>query len=239
MKTFSFFPLVGCALAAQRLRRSRTWREQPATYGFRMTAFLVLFSALLAGRMTAAEPASDGTAALRVALRDTMLQLRTAQSDLAALQAGQAAVAEERKSFADKYEALKKQIAADRAVADKSATTLATQVAEQKAMIARLNDALEKAKAVGEQATQAARVAEAQGAKLAKENIVLERRAADREAKNLALYLVANEILSRYEEFSLGNALRAKEPFVGLTRTKLENLVQDYQDKILEQRVRP
>ena len=81
--------------------------------------------------------------------------------------------------------------------------------------------------------------AEAQGAKLTSENIILERRVADRETKNLALFMTANEILTRYEEFSLGNALRAKEPFIGLTRTKLENLVQDYQDKILDQRVKP
>jgi chromosome segregation ATPase len=192
----------------------------------------------LAVALPAAEPAGD-TTALRAALRDSMQQLRTAQSELAALQAGQAAVADENKALTGKYEALKKQIAADRAVADKSTAALTAQVAEQKQTIARLNEALEKAKAEGEKAAQAARAAEGQGTKLAAENIVLQRRVADREARNLALFLVANEILTRYEEFSLGNALRAKEPFVGLTRTKLENLVQDYQDKILEQRVRP
>ena len=194
---------------------------------------------LLTAVLSAAEPANDGSAALRAALRDKTLELRTVQGDLATLQASQGAVAEENKALSAKFEALKKQIAVDRTAADKSAATLAAQVAEQKAAIAKLNEALEKAKTEGEKAAQAARSAEAQVAKTASENVLLERRAADREAKNLALFLIANEILSRYEEFSLGNALRAKEPFVGLTRTKLENLVQDYQDKIQEQRVRP
>lgn len=194
---------------------------------------------LLATGLTAAEPASDGTAALRGALRDMKLQLGAAQSELAALQATQGALADENKSISVKYEALKKQLAAEKTVADKSAATLAAQLAEQKQLAARLNAALEKSKAEGEKAAQAASIAEAQGAKLTTDNVVLERRVADREAKNLALFLVANEILSRYEEFSLGNAIRAKEPFVGLTRTKLENLVQAYQDKILDQRVRP
>lgn len=197
-------------------------------------------SLLIASTLFSAEPvANDGSAALRAALRDKTLELRTVQSDLATLQGSQGALAEENKALAAKYETLKKQIAADRAGADKAAALLNAQVAEQKQTLARLNEALEKAKAEGEKTAQAARLAEAQGAKLNTQNIALERRAADREAKNLALFLVANEILTRYEEFSLGNAIRAKEPFVGLTRTKLENLVQDYQDKIQEQRVRP
>jgi len=200
---------------------------------------LTLASLLSAAGLAAAETANDGNAALRAALRDMKQQLSLAQSDLAALQATQGAVTEENKALAAKYEALKKQIATDRSAADKSAAALAAQVADQKEVIARLTVALEKAKAEGEKSAQAAQVAEAQGVKLTTEGIALERRIADREAKNLALFLVANEILTRYEEFSLGNAIRAKEPFVGLTRTKLENLVQDYQDKILEQRVRP
>ena len=194
---------------------------------------------LLAVALPGAEPAADATAPLRAALRDKTQQLATAQSDLAALQAGQGAIAEENKALAAKYETLKKQIAADRTESDKSAAKLKEQLAEQKQKAAQLKEELDKAKAEGEKTAEAARLAEAQGVKLAKEAIVQERRAADLETKNLALFLVANEILTRYEEFSLGNALRAKEPFVGLTRTKLENLVQAYQDKILDQRAKP
>ena len=62
---------------------------------------------------------------------------------------------------------------------------------------------------------------------------------ADREAKNRELYRLANEILTRYEKFGLGDALAAREPFTGITRTKLENLVQDYSDKIADARVQP
>ena len=198
------------------------------------------FLALLAAvALPAAEPANDGSAALRSALRDKTQQLATVQSDLATLQAGQAAIAEEKKALADKYEAIKKQMIADKTAGDKAAAMLGAQLEKLKQQAAQLSEALEKSKAEGEKAAQAARLAEAQGAKLAKEAIVQERRAADMEAKNLAMFLVANEILSRYEEFSLGNAIRAKEPFVGNTRTKLENLVQAYQDKILDQRVKP
>jgi chromosome segregation ATPase len=200
---------------------------------------LGLWSLLLTGVLGAAEPANTEADRMRAALRDTMLQLRTAQSDVAGLQAAQAAVADEKKALVDKYDALKKQIVADRTVSDKTVAVLNAQLAEQKETAIRLNAALQKSKAEGEKTAQAVQAAEAQVAKLKNEAIVQGRRVADLQAKNLALYLTGNEILSRYEEFSFGNALKAKEPFVGLTRTKLENLVQDYQDKLLDQRAKP
>jgi chromosome segregation ATPase len=79
---------------------------------------------------------------------------------------------------------------------------------------------------------------EAARAKLATDIIMLRRVVDDRETKNLELFNTANEILTRYEKFSLGDALSAKEPFVGLTRAKLQEFVQDYKDKILDEKIR-
>ena len=199
---------------------------------------LGLWSLLLAGALGAAEPANPETDRMRAALRDLTLQLRTAQGDLAGLQAAQAASADEKKALTDKYDALKKQIVADRTATDKTTATLKAELTEQKSLAAQLGAALEKSKAEGEKTAEAVHAAEAQVANLKSEAIVQNRRVADLQAKNLALYLTGNEILTRYEEFSFGNALKAKEPFVGLTRTKLENLVQDYHDKLLDQRAK-
>ena len=69
--------------------------------------------------------------------------------------------------------------------------------------------------------------------KLNDEAVILRRKVDDREAKNYELFKIANEILTRYEKFGLGEALTAREPFTGLTRVKLENLVQDCQDTSL------
>lgn len=201
-------------------------------------AVLGLWSLLLAGALGAAEPANPETDRMRAALRDLTLQLRTAQGDLAGLQAAQAASADEKKALTDKYDALKKQIVADRTATDKTTATLKAELTEQKSLAAQLGAALEKSKAEGEKTAEAVHAAEAQVANLKSEAIVQNRRVADLQAKNLALYLTGNEILTRYEEFSFGNALKAKEPFVGLTRTKLENLVQDYHDKLLDQRAK-
>jgi hypothetical protein len=87
-------------------------------------------------------------------------------------------------------------------------------------------------------AVEIAQKMESERTKLAGQVIELQRKLADRESKNLALFKLANEILKRYQRFGLGDALAAKEPFTGVARVKLENLVQDYQDKLADQRVK-
>jgi chromosome segregation ATPase len=186
--------------------------------------------------MAAAESANPEEDRMRAALKESTLQLRAAQSDLASLQSSQATLAEEKKTVTEKYEFLKKQAAADRTTWDKTMAELQAEVAAQKASLARLNEALQKSRSEGTKATEVGRDAEARSAKLTLELQALRRQVAELEGKNLALFLLGNEILGRYEDFSLGNALSAKEPFVGKTRAKLENLVQAYQDKLLDQR---
>ena len=175
---------------------------------------------------------------MRAALRDATLQLRTAQSDLAALQATQAAGAAEKKDLTEKYETVKKQAAADRAAAEHTTTGLGTQVADLKGQVAKLTEALAKAKEEGEAATKEGQALAESLDRLTIESNQLRRKVADREVKNLALFLLGNEILNRYENFSLGNALRAKEPFIGSMRAKLETIVQDYHDKLADQRIK-
>ena len=201
--------------------------------------FTLLTFALLSGGVLRAAEAVDNESKLREALRNSTLQLRTAEAERASLQTAQAALAEEKKTLADKFETLRKLTIADRAADEKTIATLKTQAAAQDAEIVRLKEALEKSDVTGKQAAALAAAKEAERAKLAAALVVLQRKVEDREAKNLALFKTGNEILTRYEKFSLGEALAAREPFVGTTRAKLENLVQDYQDKLLDQRAKP
>jgi chromosome segregation ATPase len=179
---------------------------------------------------------------LRESVRNLTLQLRNAETERDNLQAAQTQVTQEKKALATQIEALNKQAAADkdaRDAQDKVIAGLNTKVADQDSEIRRLKESLEKWKAAQKQAADFAAAKEAQRAKLAGDVILLERRVADREASNLALFKLGNEILTRYERFGLGDALGAREPFTGLARVKLENLVQDYQDKLLAQKVKP
>ena len=207
---------------------------KPQTLPFLRAALLLAIAVVPAG--FAAEAANAGENNLRAALRDATLQLRTVHAERDALLAAQTAQAEEKKSLNAKVDALTKQVVADKSASDRNLAAQSTQLAEQKAAAAKLSDTLEKTRAEGEKAAQAARAAETENAKLTQENNLLLRRASDLEARNLALFKLGNEILSKYEDFSLGKALMAKEPFVSRTRVRLENLVQDYADKLIDQR---
>ena len=206
-----------------------------------MRRLLALFSLLIAFATTvfAAEGVDANEAKLREALRNATLQLRTAEAERATLQGAQAALADEKKTLEAKFETLRKQTVAERAAEEKTIAGLKAQVATQESEITRLKEAVEKSDTAGKQTAALASAKETDRAKLAADLVALQRKVEDRETKNLALFKLGNEILTRYEKFSLGEALAAREPFVGTTRAKLENLVQDYQDKLLVQRAKP
>lgn len=204
---------------------------------------LSLIAFLLAPLLQAA-PEVDPTAKLREQLRSTMLQLRKVQTDAANAQAAQAAAEAKSKELEAKLAeqekrnaALVKQSNADKAAAEESIAKLNNQLAEREKRNLQFTEALEKWKAGYQKAAEVARTKEDERAKLQTENIELKRTVADREAKNISLFNTSNEILDRFENYALGKALGAREPFIGTQRVKVENLVQGYKDKILDNRI--
>jgi chromosome segregation ATPase len=207
-------------------------------------AALLLF---LPGFVRAQDAAPESTESrLRDALRNTMLQLRDAQGQVATLQASQAQSDKDNADLKAKVDTLNQQIASlikqssdDKAASDKVAADLKAQNADQATQIGKLNDALAAWEKDDKQYAQLAKDKEAARAQLAAQVILMQRVIDDRETKNLELYNLGNEILTRYEQYGLGEALAAKEPFTGIARVKLQELVQDYRDKIADQRVIP
>jgi septal ring factor EnvC (AmiA/AmiB activator) len=198
-----------------------------------------LFSILTVGVLKAADQATSPEEKLRGMLRSTMLQLREAQNQLATLQTAKAESDKEKQTLSDRLDELTKQTAADKEVAAKTIADLNTKITDQNTQLTQYKDALEKWQQGYKQAEELAATKEAQRAKFASQVIVLQRRVEDDERKNAELYRLGKEILNRYEKFGLGTALTAREPFVGITRVKLENLVQDYSDKLTDQTVKP
>jgi hypothetical protein len=201
-------------------------------------SFLVLGALCLSGAraIPAADPTETLETRLREKLRDTMLQLRAAETDRAALQAAQAQTADENKALTEKLEGVTKEANANK-LAAKAVESLKSQVARQDNDIAQLKEAAESCRQAAEVARKQAAEKEADRSKRETEVVSeLERLVADRQQKNLELYRTGSEILRRYEQFGLGDAIKAREPFVGITRVKLESLIQDYQDKLLNER---
>jgi chromosome segregation ATPase len=179
----------------------------------------------------AASRADD--AKVKETLRTLTLRLRTAETEQATLQGEKAQLEQEKKALTDKTDALTKQADSDKA----TIANLTSKSAEQDTVINQMKDALAKWKTAYEQVATGAQQLKTERDRAMGENIITKREVADREAKNRELYRLANEILTRYEKFGLGDALAAREPFTGVTRTKLESLVQDYADKIADARV--
>ena len=183
---------------------------------------------------------------MRETLRNTMLQLNDAQNQIATLQAAQAQSDKDKADLQAKLDAangqlkaLAQQAAADRDTAAKQITALNDETAAQKKQIAAYTAALAQWKVAYNQMSALAKNKEEKRAQLAADKIILQRLVDDRELKNAQLYKTGTEILDRYEKFSLGEALTAKEPFVGATRVRLQTLVQDYRDKLLDERIPP
>lgn len=186
----------------------------------------------------------DPSLKLREQLRAVTLQLRTAQTESANAQAASAASEQKSKDLTTKIEGLEKRNASllkqtnnDKAAAAGSIEILEKKVTARDTLLVQYKQAFEKAKVAYQKADGIATAKEGERAQLAAEIITAKHTIADRERKNIALFNTANEILTRYEGYSLGKSLSAREPFIGTTRVKIENLVQGYQDKILDQRI--
>jgi chromosome segregation ATPase len=209
-----------------------------------MKSFILLLLGGILTSWSAAAEAPDPTQKLREQLRGVVLQLRNAQTESANAKAAQAATEQKLAGLAaqitdleKRNAALVKQANADKAAADQAIANLTNKIAERDKRIAEFTEALGKWKVGYQQAAEVARAKEDERAALAAEALVLKRTISDRETKNIALFNLAIEVLDRFENYALGKALAAREPFIGTTRVKVENLVQGYKDKILDNRI--
>lgn len=189
-----------------------------------------------ASASAAEDPAAAAEARLRENLRATTLQLRTAQNDLGSAQSARDALAAEKKTLEADLEKLRKQLAADRAETDKAIAALKAAAAEQSAELAATRAELAKTRESLAKVVDYAKKTETERNDLSSRLTQSETRADDYHSRNVALYKLGNEILERYAKFSLGDALGAREPFIGTSRVKLENLIQDYDDRLRAQR---
>lgn len=206
---------------------------------FKSLLLVVTFAMSVAGSARADE---DTENRLRDALRTTTQQLRALQDEQATWQV--------RQTESDKQvETLKAQVAGlmnkpagesqsehkdgiSQADYDKAVKTFNSQLAGQQAV-------LDKWKAAYAEAANIARAKESERAKLASQVDGVNQQVTSCEAKNEKLFAVGNEILKRYEDVGLGDALGASEPFVATKRVELETIAQDYEDKLLDNKAKP
>lgn len=199
---------------------------------------LGLFTAAPASAQTA-DTAGAADARLREALRTTMLQLRSSENERITLQTANDALLKEKGDLQTQVKAIARQAAEEQESSRKVVGGLEKRTHVLEAENKTLGETIEKWKKSHADAADLARTTETERARLAVRLAEAERLVADREAKNVALFKVGSEILNRLERFGLGDAIKAREPFVGVKRVELQNLVQGYGDKLIDERVTP
>lgn len=210
---------------------------------FSAAAVLLFLAAPLTSFAQAPAGAEDK---LREALKGVTLQLRTAQSEAATANAEKAAAEAKNAELTAQVEKMSKQLAAlsrekseAMEAAAKQKETLEGKLTASNEELGKFQKSLDKWKAAHMQISDLAKKKEAARAAFAATNAALERRVADLRTRNAALFATANEILDRYRKYSLGEAIAAREPFTGLTKVKLQNQLQEYGDKLLDQTAQP
>lgn len=94
------------------------------------------------------------------------------------------------------------------------------------------NQTLEKWKEAYTQAAVVARTKDAERARFEEEANAFKASTKTCTDKNRELVKVNKQILADYKNVTLGDALLAKEPVTGLWRTRVQNKLQDYDEKI-------
>jgi len=189
---------------------------------------VIVILLLLAAVVPAGAADADVETQLREGLRNTMLQLREAQTKTAEMEASMVQSQLETEKLKKELATLQAQLVEERNVS----ANLRTESDELRA-----NSDLQRAKLEKWEADYRALIGQARKLQQALgeskgRNTQLERLVAEQQVKTTELRAVGDEILDRYSRHSLGTTFLAREPFVGINRAKLQTIVQDLETRL-------
>lgn len=215
-------------------------QPSPGTMPARLAALSLALLVCMAAVAPHAEASDKKASREREALRRVQQQLSQAQGDLTAAEQDKARLAAD----------LAKAQASSKAEAGKAASLqhgLATSKQQLMAVTAELAQVKETLAATAQQladtrktladTTQTLQQTEAEKRRLETVKASNERDIASCEHKNLALYEVGRSLMDRFEHKSCGEILAEKEPFTGIRKVETENLMEEYRDKLDEQKM--
>jgi chromosome segregation ATPase len=119
---------------------------------------------------------------------------------------------------------------------------LQTAAAAQADLTRKLEDVNRQLTAITTQQRETAGQLAARESELKQARVSLEQSKASNascETKNLQLYTYSQDLLNRYQKKGVWAALSQKEPVTGLTEVSMENVVQEYSEKLKSQKLTP
>jgi len=198
----------------------------------RLLAYALLVLSLAGAGPAWAADDNGPEARLRAALKSATMRIRELEDQNAQLQAKQAAAERDKLEFTQKaaaadqaLEELRKQGEADKAALDQAAATQRSQGAS----IAKLQDTYGKT-------SQALTSRDADAKRLDAVVAKLRPRLQSCETKNAQLYKIGEEVLDLYDKQDIFD-LASREPITKLKRVEIENAMQDYEDKMRDNKI--
>lgn len=176
--------------------------------------------------------AQSETDRLRDALRSATMQVRALEDQRAANQAKIAEITRAR-------DALKLEAEAAKAQAKKVEADYRTAVKEFNERLEERNQTLEKWKDAYAEAATVARTKDGERAKFEADWKAAKAATNACVVKNQELVRAGRDLLGHIQGVTLGDAFLGSEPVTGLRRVQIQNLLQDYGDRILNQKVVP
>jgi DNA repair exonuclease SbcCD ATPase subunit len=179
-------------------------------------------------------------ARLRDLLRRSAAELQAAQDHQAALQASLEQEKQKSATLQKQLDELTARAVQASTAAQSEAAELRSDLGGAQAQVTALGTGLKQWQDAYQKAAEMARAKDAESKTLAARVAESERRAGVCMATNTRLIGVANDILHLYQTQSFRSLLLSSyEPLLGLKKVELENMVQDYEDKILDQKYYP
>lgn len=179
----------------------------------------------------------EGDARLREALRTTTAQLRTAQSELAVAQSELERAREQTATLERRIEALTRQAAADQAAAQDNIREVREELAAKESENQRLAASLLEWTSAHEDVAAIARTKDRELREANNRVTDLRNELAQVRSHNRELHRIGLDVLDRFENFALGRAIGAREPFTRNARARIQTLVQDYLDELNDNRI--
>jgi hypothetical protein len=205
-----------------------------------MRAGAPLLILLLAGRPALAQDTPE--ARLRDMLRRTTADLRAAQDSQATLQAKLDQETGKNALLHKQVEDLQARVAtpAKPSISDDDIARLQANLHDAQARIAMLEPGVKQWQDAYQKAADVARSKDAESKSASTRAADAEKKVGICTAANTKLIAVSNDILHLYQTQSFRSLLLSSyEPVLGLKKVELENTIQDYEDKILDQKYRP
>jgi chromosome segregation ATPase len=223
---------------------NQTNRNSIAWGGVSMSSRLGLLSLALLLCLTGLSfhaDASDKKAGReREALRRVQQQLVQAQGQIATLEQEKAKLTEDlgksqsaSKAAEGQAIGLQREVKAGKQQQSAQAKELALAKAESSTIAQQLADTRKRL----DETTQALKQATADKNNLESIKSRNEREISACESKNLALYGVGRSLMERFEHKTCGEALAQGDPFTGIKKVETENLLEEYRDKLDEQKL--